>query len=312
MADVLTTTAGGLSGWVQAAHDRLLRFGLRSEPMFRAIADVEPALVTNPGTTVTFRFMNDLAVITTTLDESTDVDRVDSSESTKSVSVAEYGNAVGTTAKLRATGLMDVDGALMEVISFNLVDSLDGIVRDVLAAGTNVRYSGGKASRATLTPNNVIESADIRYVTAKLRGNKAAPRRSGFYVSYIHPDVSLDLRSEAGTNAAWRESHVYASPDAIYAGEIGAYEGQVFIETPRGKLFTDAGSSPATTDVYATITVGQQALAEAVAIEPHVVQSPVTDRLRRFVSHGWYGMLGWGRFREASLYRTESASSIGS
>ncbi len=54
----------------------------------------------------------------------------------------------------------------------------------------------------------------------------------------------------------------------------------------------------------------QQALAEAVAEEPHVVAGPVTDKLMRFRPLGWYGMLGFARYREASLYRIESSSSI--
>lgn len=311
MADLITKVSS-MSDFVQAAQDRLLYFGLRSEPCFRSIADVKPTYQTMPGSSVNFNFITDLTAATTTLDESTDVDRVAMAETQVSVSVGEYGNAVGTTAKLRATGFIDVEAGAMDLIAYNAVDSLDAVVRDVLVAGSNVRYaSATHSSRATLSPSDTIRSSDIRYVSTKLRGNKSAPRRSGFYVAYIHPDVSYDLRSEAGNNASWRESHVYASPDAIYAGEIGAYEGVVFIETPRAKVFTDAGSSPATTDVYATIVVGQQALAEAVAIEPHVVQAPVVDRLRRFVSHGWYALLGWGRFREAALYRIESASSIG-
>lgn len=310
MADVIATTAGGLSTWVQAAHDRLLYFALRSQPIFRTIAEVKPTLQTAPGETVNFRFATDLDVVTSTLDESTDVDRVDMATSSVAVSVGERGNAVGTTAKLRATGLMDVDGTATELIAYNAVDSIDAVVRDVLVAGTNVRYAGDATSRATVTPEDTLGSDDVRYVVTKLRGNKAAPKRGPFYVAYIHPDVSHDLRAEAGSNASWRESHVYASPDALYAGEIGAYEGAVFIETPRAKVFADAGSSPATTDVYATVFCGHQALAEAAAIDVHTVQSPVVDRLRRFVSHGWYGLLGWSIFRQAALYRVESSSSV--
>jgi hypothetical protein len=37
----------------------------------------------------------------------------------------------------------------------------------------------------------------------------------------------------------------------------------------------------------------------------------VTDNLRRFQGVGWYWLGGYGRFREASLFRQESASSIG-
>ena len=64
------------------------------------------------------------------------------------------------------------------------------------------------------------------------------------------------------------------------------------------------------TAVYRTIVCGKQALAEAVAQEPNVIIGPVTDRLMRFRPIGWYGVLGFSRYREAALYRIESSSSI--
>jgi N4-gp56 family major capsid protein len=64
------------------------------------------------------------------------------------------------------------------------------------------------------------------------------------------------------------------------------------------------------TAVYRTILAGKQALAEAVAQEPNVVIGPVVDRLMRFRPIGWYGVLGFSRYREAALYRIESGSSI--
>jgi N4-gp56 family major capsid protein len=64
------------------------------------------------------------------------------------------------------------------------------------------------------------------------------------------------------------------------------------------------------TRVFRTIVCGKQALAEAVAQEPGVVIGPVTDRLMRFRPIGWYGVLGWSRYREEALYRIETGSSI--
>jgi len=64
------------------------------------------------------------------------------------------------------------------------------------------------------------------------------------------------------------------------------------------------------TAVYRTIVAGKQALAEAVAQEPNVIIGPVTDRLLRFRPIGWYGVLGFARYREAAMYRIESSSSI--
>ena len=67
-----------------------------------------------------------------------------------------------------------------------------------------------------------------------------------------------------------------------------------------------------TAKVYRTIVAGKQALAEAIAEEPHVVIGPVVDKLMRFRPIGWYGVLGFSIYRQASLYRIETSSSIAS
>ena len=64
------------------------------------------------------------------------------------------------------------------------------------------------------------------------------------------------------------------------------------------------------TRVFNTIVCGQQALAEAVAEEPHVVIGNVTDKLMRFRPMGWYGVLGFAVYRDEALYRITSGSSI--
>ena len=64
------------------------------------------------------------------------------------------------------------------------------------------------------------------------------------------------------------------------------------------------------TRVFDTIMCGQQALAEAVAEEPHIVIGNVTDKLMRFRPMGWYGVLGFAVYRDEALYRITSGSSI--
>lgn len=308
-----TTTTSTLGNVVKTAYDRMLYFDLRSQPTFDMIADVKPALQAMPGNVVTWNIMSNLAAATSTLTESSDVSPVTLATTNVSATLGEYGNAVELSAFLRATGFIDVDEATLNVLGYNLADSLDQVAVTTLDAGTNVRYQGGTAAaRDQVTSAQVLTAADVRYVVAKMRGNKALPRKQGYYVAFIHPDVSYDYRSQssAAANLSWREAHIYASPEAIFAGEIGANDGCAFVETPRAPVFLDAGSSPTNTEVYATIVVGQQALAKAVAIDPHLVQSPVVDRLRRLVNYGWYALLGYARFREASIYRIESASSI--
>jgi N4-gp56 family major capsid protein len=272
-----------------------------------------------PGSAVTFTIFNDIAEATTPLTETSDVTAVAMSDSQVTVTLTEYGNAVSTTAKLRGTSFLDVDAAAANIVGYNAGISIDSIIREVLAAGTNVVYGGGgstnPSSRATVEAEDIIEANDIRKVVAQLRKANAVSF-GGMYMGYIHPDVSYDLRRETGV-ASWRDPHVYSDPANIYMGEIGAFEGVRFIETPRAKNFENAGAS-STVDVYCTHIMGRQALAKAHSLTdgngpfPRVVRGPVTDTLYRFQPIGWYWLGGYGRFREASLRRVESSSSIGS
>lgn len=319
-----SVTTQSLSQVVRQAFDRQLYFALRSQPIFESVADVKPALQAMPGNVVTWTLMDNLAPATTTLAEQSDVTPVALSTTQVSVSLSEYGNVVVLDAPVRATGFIDVDEATLNVIGYNLVDSLDLVALVQLVAGVNIRYPNGRTTRASLVANSTagintydtINPSDIRYVTAKMRGNKAAPKKQGYYVAFIHPDVSADFRATTGSFSGWRDAHIYSSPQAIFAGEVGAFEGIVFIETPRAPILLNAGgTNPGTgnaSSVYQTLVCGEQALARAAAIDPHVVASPVVDSLRRFVGFGWYALLGYTRFREAALYRIESVSSLGS
>jgi N4-gp56 family major capsid protein len=207
--------------------------------------------------------------------------------------------------------LADVDPAVANIVAFNMADSIDDIVQTELIGGTNVIFASdasGVAATGTsgVTGDQLLTSADIRKAIAKLRSNKAVPRKGSLYWCAIHPEVSHDLRAETGA-ASWRLPHEYQSNAEIWAGEIGNYEGAYFIESPRMFNAVDGDN----TRVFRTLLAGQQALAEAVAEEPHIVIGNVVDKLMRQRPIGWYGLLGWKRYREEALYRIESASSIG-
>ena len=305
----------------QVAFDRIAYFALRSELLFDQAADVQPTAQSMPGTGVTFTIFNDLTAATSTLSETTDVTAAALSDSQVTVTLNEYGNAVITTAKLRGTAYLDVDSVAANVVGYNAGDSIDQVVRDVLAGGSNVVYGGGgsttPSSRTTVQAEDIIEANDVRKVTAQLRKANAATF-NGLYMGFIHPDVSYDLRKETGA-ASWRDPHVYQDPAGIYNGEIGAFEGVRFIETPRAKVFenaSDGSGSTGTIEVYCTHIMGRQAIAKAYSQQdgngavPKVVRGPITDTLNRFQPVGWYWLGGYGRFREAALRRIESSSSL--
>ena len=310
--NVGTFTPSNGAGLVQKAYDRLVEFALRSQPLLRSVADKRPARQSMPGSSVVFQIYNDMSKATTALSEQVDPDSVAIGAPTAvTVTLNEYGNAVLTTRKLQLMSLADVDPAIANIVAFNMADSIDEIVQTELRGGTNVIYaSNASGTRATATTNvtgsHTLKAADIRLAVAKLRAGKAVARKGSLYWCAIHPEVSHDLRAETGS-ASWRLPHEYQSNDAIWAGEIGTFEGAYFIESPRLYNATDGGSSAR---VFRTLLAGQQALAEAVAEEPHVVIGNVTDKLMRLRPIGWYGVLGFKRYREEALYRIESSSSI--
>ena len=234
------------------------------------------------------------------------------------VTLAEYGNTINTTAKLRGTSFLDVDAVAANLIGYNAGSSIDTVVANVLKAATNVIYGGGGSTtpttNATVQAEDIIEANDVRIATAQLRGSKAQTF-NGMYMGFIHPDVSYDLRRETGA-ASWRDPHNYVDTAQIYNGEIGAFESVRFIETPRAPLDLTGGSA-STVDLYQTIIMGRQSLAKAHSITdgngayPKVVRGPVVDSLMRFNPVGWYWLGGYGIFRQAAIRVLNTSSSLG-
>lgn len=302
----------------QTAFDQIAYFALRSEMLFDAAADVQPIAQSMPGSAVTFTIFSELSDATATLSETVDVTAVAMADSQVTVTLAEYGNTINTTAKLRGTSFLDVDAVAANLIGYNAGSSIDTVVANVLKAATNVIYGGGGSSTPTanaeVQSEDIIEANDIRKATAQLRGSKAQTF-NGMYMGFIHPDVSYDLRRETGA-ASWRDPHNYVDTANIYNGEIGAFEAVRFIETPRAPLDLTGGSA-STVDLYSTLIMGRQSLAKAHSITdgngayPKVVRGPVVDSLMRFNPIGWYWLGGYGIFRQAAIRVLNSSSSLG-
>lgn len=302
--------------WEQLAH-----FAFRPELFFDSWATVRPTNQTNPGSKVTFRKFTDLPVAATPLDEVTDVDPVTTSSSTVSVELKEYGHVVKDTRFHHAVAYIPLNPVVANLLGYNAGVSIDTVVSSVLHAGTNVRYGRAgtpkaeAANRGSITPSHMIDAHMVR-VMKSLLTKANVPTFGGYYAASVHPDVSLDLREETGA-ASWRDPQVYgASQVQIWNGEIGIFEGFRFIESPRAGFLENSGAGSTKADVYQSLFAGQQALAKAVPVvpgfgdQPRIVPGPVTDHLRRFVPMGWYHVVGYTIFREESLWRLETGSSV--
>jgi N4-gp56 family major capsid protein len=298
-----------MAGVVKTAYDRYVEFALRSQPLFRNLADKRPVQQAMPGSSVVFSLYNDLALATTALTEAVDPDSVAISDvSTVSVTLNEYGNVVLNLRKLGELSFADVDPAIANIVAFNMADSIDKIVVDKLITGTNVLYSGDAVSTVTVDAADTLGGAQIRKAVAKLRTAKAVPKDGMLYAAYVHPEAAHDLRSETGS-LSFEDIRKFTDPNVsnLLSLSTGVYGGAYFIETPRAYVDTDGASSA---KVYRTLICGQQALAEATAVEPGVVIGNVVDKLMRQRPIGWYSLQGWSLYRQAAMYRIESGSSI--
>lgn len=310
-----------VSNLVVTAYDKAVEHVLRAQPLFRNFADKRPVDLTGPSATVRLQMYADLAPTTSALTEYVDPDPVQLGNTTYvDLTLSEWGTLGMSTRKIGLTALSDVDLELAGQIAWNMADSLDiqaqlaiaqnaGLIYfadhsasdavTALSAGAGATYSGG-TGLTSLAADDYITSNLVRQATTKLRANKVVPVKGSLYAHVISPEASADLRAETGA-AAWRDPHNYSAAQQIWDGEIGAYEGQFFIESPR--VFSNqlgAGSGGSQVRVFNSYVFGRQFLAEAVGEEPHVVVGPVTDGLMRFRRIGWYGFLGWKVYRSTA------------
>lgn len=313
MPDAMTTTAS--LSYDQTMWDRAIYYPLRPELYFDMFADVKATDATpDQGATLTFTKFNDMAAATTPLSETVDIDAVAISDAQVSLTLAEYGNGVNTTFRVRATSFIGLDRPVANLVGYNAGLSLDTLARDIMAAGTNVDYSGAATSRVTVAATHVLTAAEVRKAKAVLTNNNVATF-NGYYAAVIAPYVAYDLRGETGA-AAWRDPHTYSQPEQIWNGEVGSFEGFRFMESPRAPMFADTGVG-STVDVYRTLFFGRQAMAKAYSTYegrgalPIVIMGPVVDKLKRFQPVSWHWFGRYGLFRQESLYAWESASTLG-
>lgn len=317
MAQMTTANAANT---VKAAYDRAIYGALRPLLYMAQIATVKPTKQSQPGNTVVFTKNADMTIASTPLDESTDVSLASLSNSQVTVTLKEYGNAAGVTEKLLGVSfdIPAYDEGAAERVGFNAGESIDAVAHDELVGGSNVAWATGGSttptSAATVESDDLLTAHDVRVEHTRLSNANVMPWRNGLFKSLIHGSVAIDLREETGSGG-WRVPAEYTPSDMeIAVGSIGAFEGFEFCQTPTLRPVDDGGSG--TIELYRTLFLGQQALAKAFSKSvsgefPQARIRPPVDVLLRFHTLGWYWLGGFKRFREESIRRVESASSLG-
>lgn len=307
---------------VTQAYDKLVEINLRKQPQFRAIVDKKVGSQTHNGSSIRFQFHNDIAdtsIASARLEETVDPDAIAMpATSYVDVSEDEFGRVVIPTRKLSLMSLADVEPWIANAVAFNMAKSLDNGVREELDRTGNIILNQATANGTEITgyynqepiglfsPTSAASAGmsgeAIRTATTQFRATAVSPKFGAFYVGYIHPEVSHQLRTETGSNT-WRTPHDYQDASALIAGELGSWEGVRFIETPNVTV-SEVGGVPGKT--FNSYILGAQALAEAVWKEPKIEFGNITDKLNRFRPVGWHGILNWKLYRPQSLIKIQS------
>jgi N4-gp56 family major capsid protein len=308
-------TKPGLSdALVQQAYDLAVSWVLREMPQYRSFVSKRPERPSMAGASIVlslFDYFGDAAITQalTPLNEEQDIDSTKMPPlKTVTLTPNEYGFAVTRTKQLALKSFADVDQPIARAVAQHMGEVMDELVQNTLVTGTQILRPSARATTGAVTATDKLTAGLIRQAVTKLRVNKAVPTAGDLYLAGVHPHVLHDLREETGSGS-WRLPTEYGSLDAslIKSGEIGEFEGVRFVANTRTRKAVD-GASGAT--VYRSFIFGQEAVAEVNLEEPHTVLGPVVDKLNRFRTVGWTGTLGFGIYRQESLLRLETSSSV--
>jgi N4-gp56 family major capsid protein len=306
-------TGGLADNTVKTMYDFAIDMVYRETPMYRTWVDKRPEQVNGPGQTIQMQkqqFLDSTAIAAAKipLNEEQDVDSTKLPATlTINLTVNEYGLAVTRTKILRYFSFADIDQIAARSVGANMADVMDELVQDVMVTGTQILRAQGRTATNLITATDYIRATDVRKSHTWLKANKVPTFGGDFYAGGIHPHVLHDLREETGSGS-WRVPNEYGTNQSmIWTGEFGEFEGIRFVTNTRTRTALDGTSSG---KVYRTFILGREAIAEKVVEEPSTVLSPVVDKLQRFRTIGWYGILGWALYRNESLVILQSASSV--
>ena len=312
-----TTGSSGMSAEMKTFYERRLIDQALPALVHDQFGDSYP-IPANNGKTIEFRKYDALPKATTPLTEGVTPEGQALTVTTVTAEVHQYGGWVPLTDMVQMTTIDNNVVQATSVLASQSGRTMDTIVRDILAGGTNVIYAP-KVSDGVETPVSSRAGLDataqltvdlIEQAVAQLKVQNADPIGSagGSYVCIIHPYTAYDLKKDR----VWVEAHKYASPEEIFEGEIGKIGNVRFVETSEAKIWTGTGC-PSGLAVFGTLVLGAHAYA-TTELEGGGLQHIVKqlgygdDPLNQRASVGWKAVKTAERLSEQYMVRIESCS----
>lgn len=309
---LLTTATGTLSDEMKTFYDKVLL--TRTVPkLVHTKFGQRKRIPEHAGRIIEFRKFSALAVATTPLTEGVLFTALkDLTVTATTATVAQYGDAVGFSDIVSTTTIDPLLTETSEILGEQAGETIDELVRDVLAVGTTVVYVGVRVSRVTIAAGDTITPADVQRIALQLELNRAR-KIDGYWQAITHPRVIFDLMR----TQEWRDAQNYHQTGAQFTGEVGQLFGVKFWTTDKAKFFPDTGVG-ATVDVYTVIALGQEAfgIVDLAGQNLQTVFQPLgsagtADPLKVNSTMGWKAVFGTKRLQEAFMVRYECSTSTG-
>lgn len=241
-----TQTIGVLTAENQTFYDTaLLR---RCLPLLSFYEDaLKKRIPEGKGTTIEFRKFGSLAAATTPLTEGTTPAGKDLAITSITKALSQYGDFVIISDVLDTQSKDPVIAETSELLGEQAAKTVNKIIADEIAAGTNVRYAGNASARTGLASTDVLTGALVKKVVRDLKKNNISTFADGKYHATISADQAYDLQSDTASGG-WIDVVKYANVKKLLDGEIGEYNGvrfRVSSETPvvEGAPLTYAAST---------------------------------------------------------------------
>ena len=235
-----TTHSDGLSDEMKVYYSDYLIDNALPKLVHDQFAQKHP-IPKNGGKIIEFRKYSPLPKLLSVLQEGVTPDGQSLTVTTITSEVRQYGGYVTLSDILMLTAIDNNLVQATKLLGNQAGATLDTITREVMNGGTNVIYSGGVTSRASLVggsdtaaSNCYLTVDDIKKAVRALK-TQNADKIGDSFVGIIHPDVAYDLTNDP----KWEKVKDY-DPKDWYEGEIGRIAGVRFVETTEAKIFKAA------------------------------------------------------------------------
>ena len=233
------------------------------------------------------------------------------STSEVTIAVYEHAKAISVTELLLKTSMLDVLGDASKLLANHLAIDLDYEFRDIALSTANTVYGNSRLTANTLVNNDGLTTATVKDAIEILEKNNAPKyvRNDGeFYVCIAHPHQLRQLRDDPN----WINANVYNGTVLLYKGEVGMYEGCIFVSTTNMPEMTNAetilkyGAGYTATNGWEAVFFGENAFAWAIALDVEMRDDGVVEFGRKH-SLAYYGIWGSGIIEGKNIVKALTA-----